>query len=340
MASSIAIHQAPSGATVRAGAWCFALCFVVMAVAACALAGWAPLGFSMVTVFLFAGPHNWIEARYFMARMPGRWGRLWVYYVVGIGGVVALALTSLLLPSLASSWGWQRGDWMFGLAIWNTLLVAWIMLLVHMRQREHDRYDWSWVVPVGFALIAVNWLWPMAWSLALVYLHPLIAFWFLDRELGRRRPAWRVAYRLCLLLVPLLLGLLWWRLAAAPHLPGDDLLTFQITHHAGANILNSVSSHLLVATHTFLEMLHYAVWLVAIPLVAMRVRPWRLSNVPLAKGSRRWRIGLAIVLLIGASVTLVLWAGFLADYSLTRDIYFSVAIFHVLAEVPFILRLL
>jgi hypothetical protein len=35
-----------------------------------------------------------------------------------------------------------------------------------------------------------------------------------------------------------------------------------------------------------------------------------------------------------------LWGAFLADYPLTRDVYFTVATLHVLAEVPFLLRLL
>ena len=34
----------------------------------------------------------------------------------------------------------------------------------------------------------------------------------------------------------------------------------------------------------------------------------------------------------------MLWAFFLADYPLTRDVYFTVALLHVLAEVPFLLR--
>ncbi len=329
-------HREPS----HKGTWLFAASFVAIAVVACLLAGWAPLGFSIVTVFLFAGPHNWIEVRYFMSRMPGRWGRLWVYYTVGIGGVVLLALTSLLLPSLASSWGWQRSDWQSGLAMWNTALVGWTMVLVQMRQQENESRDWSWFMPIGFVLIALNWLWPMAWSLGLVYLHPLIAFRFLDRELGRRRPQWQRTYRVCLVAVPGFLIVLWWQLSATPNLPGTDSLTAKITNHAGANIIRGVSSHLLVATHTFLEMLHYAVWLVAIPLVAMRVKPWRMSNIPLAKCSPRWKVALAALLVIGASITLVLWAGFLGDYPLTRDIYFRVAIFHVLAEVPFLLRLI
>jgi hypothetical protein len=336
--SSIALANRPESP--QHGAWLFAASFMLIAVSACFLSGWAPLGFSIVTVFLFAGPHNWIEARYFMSRMPGRWGRLWSYYTIGIGGVVVLALTSLVLPSLASSWSWQQADWQVGLAIWNTILVAWIMLLVIMRQRERESLNWSWFVPLGFALIALNWMWPMAWSLGLVYLHPLIAFWFLDRELRRRRPQWQRAYRACLLLIPLLVGVLWWRLAATENLPGTDMLIAQITNHAGSNIASGVSSRLLVATHTFLEMLHYAVWLIAIPLVAMRVKPWRLDDVALAKSAPGWKVALVAILILGATITLVLWAGFLADYPLTRNIYFSVAIFHVLAEAPFLLRLL
>ena len=47
----------------------FALAMAVLAVAMALLAGWAPLGVSIVTVLLFAGPHNWMEARYFLTRM-------------------------------------------------------------------------------------------------------------------------------------------------------------------------------------------------------------------------------------------------------------------------------
>jgi len=42
----------------------------------------------------------------------------------------------------------------------------------------------------------------------------------------------------------------------------------------------------------------------------------------------------------GAVAMIVLWGAFLADYSTTRDIYFTVAMLHVLAEIPFLLRLL
>ena len=157
--------------------------------------------------------------------------------------------------------------------------------------------------------------------LALVYGHPLVAFVVLDRELKRSRPAWRAGYRLALLAVPGLLLLLVGLLSSAPHLGGDDPITTRIAHHAGSDLLAGVSSHLLVATHTFLEMLHYGVWLVAIPLASLRDAPWRVSTVPIARNSRRWRGILQIALGVRLAAVVLLWVAFLADYPTTRDVY-------------------
>ena len=49
---------------------------------------------------------------------------------------------------------------------------------------------------------------------------------------------------------PVFLGVLWWRLAGAPALPGQDALSLRIAQHAGAGILRDVSPHLLVMTAT------------------------------------------------------------------------------------------
>jgi hypothetical protein len=46
------------------------------------------------------------------------------------------------------------------------------------------------------------------------------------------------------------------------------------------------------------------------------------------------------VVLLGLAIMLILWGAFLADYPATREVYFTVAMLHVLAEVPFLLRLL
>jgi hypothetical protein len=314
-----------------------------VAIVAAALAGWAPLGFSIVTVFLFAGPHNWVEFRYFLSKMPARWGPMRAFFLTAIGGVVALTAAFLAMPVLGRRWAWDDQAWSNASAAWNSLLVLWVAGLVrlHFRTRRPGSgggaaADWAW--PVAFGLVALAWWRPQAWDLALVYLHPLVALWFLDREIKRRRAHWRRAYHACLLAIPVLLAVMWFRLADAPPLSGQDMLSMRITQHAGAGVLRNVSAHALVSTHTFLEMLHYGVWLVAIPLIGLRAAPWRLQSAPLARRSRAWRSAVITVIAAGALVVVALWACFLADYPLTRDVYFAVAIAHVLAEAPFLLR--
>lgn len=324
--------------------WQPALLVGAFVAAAWLLAANAPIGFSIVAVFLFAGPHNWMEARYMLRRMPARWGPLTGYFCLGIGGTIALTVWQSLFPWLGRTRGWTTDEWLMQIAFWNTALVVWIIALALLRSAQNPRRDWWWLIPVGFVLVAANWMWPLAWSVALVYIHPLVALWFLDRELARAKSPWLGGYRISLATLPLLLGLLWWRLAGTPNLPGEDQLTIQITQHAGDGILSGISTHLLVATHAFLEMLHYGVWLLAVPLIAGMASPWRidsqLSQTPLAHRGWLWRCGVAGVLALGLLVVIVLWAGFAADYPLTRNIYFTVAMLHVLAEVPFLLRAL
>lgn len=320
-------------------AWWFASAALGIAISAFLFAGWLPLAFSIVTVFLFAGPHNWLEARYMMTRMPARWGKLRSYFLVGLLGVPVLAGMSAALPYGMQAWRATSETWLFGVATWNTLLVLWITTLVHMRSQQNPRRNWQWVWPIGFLLIALNWLCPLAWSMGLIYLHPVVALWFLDREITKRYPTWKLSYRVSLAVVPLMLAALWWRLSGSPDLPEPDLLTMQITNHAGGMIFENISTHCLVATHTFLEMLHYGVWILAIPLVS-GAASWNLQNVPLSRRSRGWRGVIAFILGLGLFISLILWVGFLVNYPLTRDVYFTVAILHVLAEVPFLLRLL
>jgi hypothetical protein len=339
MATLVTLERQPAPGSVQGGA---PLVLVAVSVACLSafLAGWLPLGFSIITVFLFAGPHNWIEARYFLKRMPARWGRLRPFFLTAFGGIFGLTAIYAALPWFYSYFGWSGWEWQFAAAAWNSALVIWILALIQMRSRQNPRRDWFWTLPVGFLLMALTWLWPTAWGLGIVYLHPLMAFWILDRELKRSKPQWRPAFHKSLICVPLLLGLLWWQLASAPPLPGEDALTWRITQHAGAEIVQGVSSHLLVATHTFLEMLHYGIWLVAIPLVAFRSAPWQMREVPLARRAPSWRLFVIGLLCLGGLMVLLLWSFFIADYPITRDVYFTVALLHVLAEIPFLLRAL
>jgi hypothetical protein len=319
------------------------------------LASWLPLQFSVVTVFLFAGPHNWFELRYFLMRLPVRFGRSRNFFLTAFTGIGFLTATYVSLP-LLYNFQLVRGDaWPTVLATWNTLMLLWVGTLVWLRGKQKTRREWFLALPVALALSALNLLAPEFFSLAIVYLHPLIALWFLDRHLRRTRPEWRRAYHRCLCLLPLLLAGMIWQLAQTSPLPDDNGLFWRITQHAGAELLPNISSQVLVSVHVFLEMLHYGVWLVALPLIGPlsktssresgraagdRNSIWSVRSVPLARHPRGFPKTVAAILVFGVFVVAVLWFGFSLDYATTRDIYFTVAIAHVLAEAPFLLRML
>ncbi|MDX1563857.1 MAG: hypothetical protein R3236_00560 [Phycisphaeraceae bacterium] len=322
----------------RSGTPLFALLGILLLAGSAAMAGWMPIGFAIGTVFLFAGPHNWFEVRYFLSRMPARWGSRRVYFSLGLAGVILLSLGFIGQSIIGRSLGWSMQTWSLSIGIWNTCLLLWVAAMVHLRGRERAGRDWSWIWAVAFALIAVVWARPLAWDLFLIYLHPVIALCFCRHEIKRRKPHWLRTFDRLLLCIPLILAVLWWQLAQRPDLGGPDALNLRITQLAGMDWLDGVSSHFLVASHTFLEVLHYGVWILAIPMIGLGRWPWQLQSVPLAKKSARWRCGLLAVVVGGGLVTVALWAGFMADYPLTRDIYFTAAIVHVLAEFPFLIR--
>lgn len=306
------------------------------------LASWVPLQFSIVTVFLFAGPHNWFELRYFLMRLPVRFGRSRNFFMVAFAGIGFLTISYLSLPALYYAGVWSGNNWIALIGAWNTLLLMWIAALVWLRGNQYRRGYWTmvgkWAWPVAFALCSLNWLAPEIFSLAIVYLHPLVALWFLDRHLRRTHPDWLRAYRRCLALVPLLGAAICLQLAGTPALADDNGLAWRITQHSGAQIFPNVSSHLLVSLHVFLEMLHYGVWLVALPLIGASGAIWDVKTIPLFRHARGFPVLIVAMLVVGISLMGLLWFGFVVDYSVTRDVYFAVAIAHVLAEVPLLLR--
>src|SRR5205809_6669615 len=219
-------------------------------------------------------------------------------------------------------------------------MLLWIGALIILRGRQSYRRDWSWAVPIIFTLCALNWLVPELFSLAIVYAHPLVALWFLDRHLRRTKPEWLLTYRRCLMLLPLLIAGMLWQLSRTSSLADDNGLFWRITQHAGAALLPNISSHMLVSTHVFLEMLHYGVWILALPLIGATGAIWNVKTIPLAGHSRGFPKLIAAILICGLFAVAALWFGFSANYTLTRDIYFTVAMAHVLAEAPFLLRMI
>lgn len=313
---------------------------IVLALAAAILAGAVPIEFSIATVFLFAGPHNWMEARYILGRLPARAGKLRGFFAFSFAGIVGLTVVFALLPSYLQATATHPQDYATAYAMWNTLALLWIATLICMRGHTNPRFDSGWVWPLMFLVCAGNWLQPFLISIALVYLHPLMALWILDRELCRSRPSWRPAYHACLLCLPLLAVALWLQLHDSPMLTSNDPLTLAITDHAGGWFLSGVSTHFLVALHTFLEMVHYGIWILIIPLLGYRSWPWQLQTIPAVRRSPTWRRAVAVLLITGLFLVVVLWSCFLINYAATRYIYFVVAMLHVLTEIPFLLRMI
>ena len=324
----------------RLSARSFATILIVSACISAGLASWLPLQASIITVFLFAGPHNWFELRYFLMRLPARFGRSRNFFIVAFAGIGLLTAAYVSLPALYYANLWSGASWRNVIATWNSLMLFWIGALVLMRAKQKSHRDWFWVVPIIFTLSALNWLSPELFSLAIVYAHPLVALWFLDRHLRRTKPAWLTIYRRCLMFLPLLIGGMLWQLSRTTSLADDNGLFWRITQHAGAELLPNVSSHMLVSTHVFLEMLHYGVWIVALPLIGATGAIWKVNTIPIASHSRGFPKLIAAMLVFAFFIVAILWVGFSVNYAATRDIYFTVAMAHVLAEAPFLLRMI
>ena len=318
----------------------FVAIVVLCIIASAAFASLLPLQVSIVTVFLFAGPHNWFELRYFLMRLPVRFGRSRNFFLTAFVGLGVLTIAYVSLPFIYNTATWSADAWSTVIATWNTALILWLGALIWLRSKQKPRANWAWLIPLGLAVCSLNWLGPDFFSLAIVYVHPLIALWFLDRHLRRTRPAWSRVYRRCLCLLPLVLIGMIWQLSQSSSLADDNGLFWRITQHSGAELLPQVSSYLLVSVHLFLEMLHYAVWIVALPLIGSTTRFWHVKTVPVARHPKGFPRLVAGVLVFALIAVAALWFGFSIDYATTRDVYFTIAIAHVLAEAPFLLRMI
>lgn len=294
-----------------------------------------PIEVSIAAVFLFAGPHNWIEARLLLDRMPSRWGKYRLYYTVSLLGSVSLAATAVVIA--LSSQGYLVGLTVpyFIMSCWHTTLIAWIVGLVLLRSQEQPARDWKSAIPIGLLITAGAWLWPAQFSLALVYLHPLAAWAFAYPEVVRKHPKWLGAYwqSVCAVAISVLLLLI----IPVENQMSDGTVASQIVQHAGASLIPAIGGRALVAIHAYLEILHYIIWLVAMPALTLRAPLWTLKSAPLTRTS--WgRKTVPAVLLTGVFAVVVLWIAFSLNYSVTRELYFTLAITHVLAEIPFLIR--
>lgn len=224
------------------------------------------------------------------------------------------------------------------LGAWNASFIFWIVRLTQLSGAWKAGCDRELALPFGFLALSFALAFPGWFALSLVYLHPFIGCWILDRELARSKPHWRQTYHTCLLSIPVFIVAIWATLHSAPSLTSNEMLTLQITKHAGADVFPFASSHMLVAMHTFLEFIHYGVWLIAIPLVSAGWRNWQPVSIPLVHRAPVFKRIVPATLGLSTFAVVVIWVCFILNYSITRDVYFTLAMAHVLAEIPFLLK--
>jgi hypothetical protein len=309
--------------------------FTVFVVAAATLAAVLPLQAAIGIVFLFAGPHNLLEARFMLGRLPARAGRLRPFFATAVGGTVVLAAAFAALP-----WAARAGlDGGFLHAIWNAALCVWVAALVVLRSRTNPRFDAGWVPAAAMLVAVAQGPWPWVFGLGLVFLHPLMALAVLHRELRRSRQEWLPAWRCALATVPLGVVVIWAATSAGGNLVPRSEVEATVIRQAGVDILGLASARSVVAIHAFLELVHYGVWIVVLPAVGLGTSLWRIDTVPLARRGRAWARIVAAALAGGGLAVAALWACFCVDYTTTRHVYFTVAVLHVLAEIPFLIRM-
>jgi hypothetical protein len=329
----------------RSGHW-FALGLTAFAAAAFLLTQQLPLTVSMIAVFLFAGPHNYIEFRYFLTRLPARAGRLRGYFCLSIAGVLALSLFYPAISMLATRFRWSSQTLLVVFGLWNTAFIGWIAGLAWIRSRQPPKHDWWFILPAAIFFTGLSWFQPIALPLLMVFAHPLMGLWILDQELARSRPDWKIPYRCFLLFVPIIV--LVFLMIPSVNSRSDTIdqglvsgmIQMQISRHVGADLFPGDSGQRFIGLHAFLELMHYGVWIVAIPIANGRVFSQQFQTIPLMRTSSNTRRSIRMLLGGSLLVVVLLWLGFSVDYSQTRDLYFTVAALHVFAEVPFLLRLL
>src|ERR1700710_2688266 len=135
LGANLAISSARQARGDGTGAPFFVIACVFVILCAALLAGSVPIGFSIVTVFLFAGPHNWVEFRYFLSKMPAHWGPLRGFFLLAIGGVLGLTALFAAIPFIGEAAKWSTTTWGMASATWNSLLLLWLAALVMLRGR-------------------------------------------------------------------------------------------------------------------------------------------------------------------------------------------------------------
>lgn len=312
----------------------FATAALALVVVAATLSVCSPSWFSIWIVIIFGTPHNFSEFRYFLSRLPSRFGPLKLFFITSFAGLLLLFLTESALSICFSR---QLLPPLLGrllLSIWNESLIVWILALSLLRYRDLTRN--SAMFNIGLAAFAsvANFLSPAMFIVSLTYLHPLIGLWILERELRRTRKSWLKAYHLCLWSVPV--GVM--ALVLALHGTTNDAATNKLLtlSSPGAGFFTGASPTMLLAVYTFLQMVHYGVWVFAIPIATQSWKRWRVDQLAFLKKRTKLRPLIRTVIGVGVATVICAWFGFNLDYNTTIEIYVVASLAHVLAEAPFL----
>jgi len=297
------------------------------------LAGSTPFWFTVAIVVLFGGPHNYSELRYALSRFPSRFGPLRPFFITSFAGVALLYLTEVALVLVTNTNTISTAQAWILLLTWNELFIAWILALSILRYCKHDRQ--SVITNCAIALIGswANILSPQMFTIAMTYLHPMLGLWLFERELRRTKKSWLSAYHRCLQAVPLAVaGLIWWHAGTMT----DAMSMKAIQTGLGTQLFAGPSPVMLLAVYGFLQMMHYAVWVLGMPIATNSWTRWRLEQTALLRDRSELRsFALYAVGCISIGVPL-LWLGYRLNYAFTNDLYMVLAMLHVIAELPLI----
>ncbi len=313
----------------------FAAASIFLVVASVLLAGLSPVLFSVAIVVVFGAPHNWVEFRYVLSRLPSRLGPFRGFFLTSFIGAILLCITEIVMMFLV-----QENAISVALArqlvlIWNEFLILWIFALSFSRYPKSLKET----ALIGGSLTAImtepGSLPPQVFTLAIVYVHPAVGLWIFERELRRTRKSWLKTYHLCMLTVPAAVLLLIFWLSGTTYDAAYARSLSELSGNVGTNLFKSASPAVLLAVYGFLQMVHYGVWVFAMPLATRSWERWRFDRLPALKNRLIVRTLCGYVFGLGAVALCAFWVGFKLDYASTMNLYVFLSTLHVLAEVPF-----
>lgn len=313
----------------------FAVSSVIFIVSSAIGAGLLPGWFTLGGVLVFGGAHNWFEYRYFLSRLPSRFGPFRPFFLTSFSGV-------LLLGALEVSMLFVNRQHLISaevsrslLLVFNELLILWGLVLYHLRHkgRETQIYFSLWI---SLVCSLSNLMSPQMFFALLSYVHCLAGLWIFDRELRRTRKNWLSAYHRCLWFVPLCVVAL--VLALNGRVSDSDATNHLLSNaNAGFRIFPAQLQSTCVALYGFLQAVHYGIWILALPLATNCFKRWRIAHMPVARNRPMLAWALGALSVAGALLAMPsLWLGFALSYDLTNELYMAVATLHVLAELPFL----